>query len=180
MLEILTYISLIAGGLLILLLLLGIIGGVDLDLDADAGADAGADSDPGTGGIGLIKGGLTFFAIGAWVLRLMLLTSANPVMATVVGVAAGAVAVYVMSFVVRYMMRFEARVNYKTEDALFREGKVYLRIPPAGEGIVRIKLANGVREFKARSSLQTELPTGADVIVEDVQSDGSVLVRLND
>jgi hypothetical protein len=180
MLDLLTYISLIAGGLLILILLLGIVGGLDFDLDVDGGADAGADSDPGTGGVGLIKGGLTFLSIGAWVLKIMLVSSSNPVVAVVVGVAAGAIAVYLMSFVIRWMMRYEANVNYKTEDALFREGKVYLRIPPRGQGIVRVKVKGGVREFKARSSQGHELPTGTDIIVDELGSDGTVLVRLNE
>jgi len=55
-LEILTYISIFSGGILILLLFLSILGGLDLDFDFPDG-DGEVDS---SGGIGIVKGGLTF------------------------------------------------------------------------------------------------------------------------
>lgn len=173
MIVLLTYISLIAGGLLVLLLLIGIIGGLDLDFDLDA--DAGGSSDVGVG-VGFVKGGLTFLSIGSWVLKMLLLASTHPIVAVVGGVAAGAVAVYLMIVVVNYLMRYEENVNWNAGDAVYRSGKVYLRIPPAGEGIVRINVKGGLREFKARSTGGVELPTGTSVTVDDLGPEEVLLV----
>ena len=173
MIVALTYISLICGGLLVLLLLLGIVGGMDLDFDLDF--DGADQTDVGIG-VGLVKGGLTFLSIGAWVVKMLLLASANPVIAIVTGVASGAIAVYLMTYIVAQMMRLEENVNWDIKDTLLKSGRVYLRIPATGEGIVRINLKGGTREFKARSSAGEELPTGVPVIVDDFSGDGVVLV----
>ena len=173
MLLILTYISLIAGGLLVLILLMGIVGGLDLDFDLDF--EDAAESDVGMG-VGLVKGGLTFLAVGAYTIKLLLLASTGPVLAVGLGAVAGAIAVYLMTFIVRWMMRFDENVNWDTKDALFRAGKVYLKIPLSGEGIVRVNLKGGTRELKARSTDGTELPTGTPIVVDDLAPDGVLLV----
>lgn len=169
----LTYISLICGGLLVLILLLGIFSGLDLDLDLDF--DGADQSDVGMG-FGVVKGGLTFLSVGAWVVKLVLLASVNPVVAVVAGAAAGAVAVYLLSKLVTYLLRYEENVNWSIEDAVLKPGKVYLRIPAGGEGIVQVQLKGGVREFKARSTDGADIPTGAAVFVDDLGTDGLVLV----
>ncbi len=173
MIVTLTYISLICGGLLVLLLLLGIIGGLDLDidLDADTSVDGGGGVD-----VGLVKGGLTFLSIGSWTTKLILLSTANPVAAIVSGVAAGAVAVYLMKWVVRLLLRQEENVNWTASDALLQPGRVYLRIPATGEGIVHVNVKGGMREFKARSMGGNELPTGTQILVDDMGTDGALLV----
>ena len=169
----LTYISLICGGLLVLILLFGIIGGLDLDVDLDF--DGADQSDVGMG-FGVVKGGLTFLSVGSWVVKLVLLSSVNPVVAVVAGAAAGAVAVYVLSKLVTYLLRYEENVNWSVEDAVLKPGKVYLRIPAGGEGIVRVQLRGGEREFKARSTNGGDIPTGASIFVDDLTADGLVLV----
>lgn len=171
----LTYLSLICGGLLALILLLGILGGMDLDFDLDF--DDADQSDVGIG-VGVVKGGLAFVSVGAWVLKLLLLTSANPFIAIVCGVAAGAVAVYLMSFMVRWMMRFDENVNWTVTDAVMRSGKVYLRIPAGGEGLVLVNVKGGMRELKAKSTDGGDIPTGTAVFVDDVTADGRVLVSV--
>ena len=173
MIAVLTYISLICGGLLVLLLLLGIIGGLDLDVDLDVESDASADP-----GVGLVKGGLTFLSIGSFTAKLILLSSADPVAAIVAGLAAGAVAVYLLRTVFKLLLRQEENVNFSPQDALFQPGKVYLRIPASGEGLVQVKVKGGMREFKARSTDEQDLPTGSPIQVDDLGPDGSVLVSL--
>lgn len=169
----LTYLSLICGGLLVLILALGIVGGLDfdveLDLDSEAGTEAG-------GGVGLVKGGLAFLSVGAWTVKLLLVASANPVVAVVSGVAAGAVAVYLMAGAVNWMLRQEENVNWTARDALFQPGQVYLRIPATGEGIVKVNVRGGMRELKARSTDGADIPTGAAITVDDLAPDGILLV----
>ena len=171
MIIVLTYIALISGGLLVLLLLAGIIGGIDLDADADMGGD------PGVGGIGIFKGGLTFLSIGSYAMKLTLVASSNPFLSLVSGLAAGVVAVYLMSLVLRFLLSQEENVNWSPEDAVSRSGDVYLRIPREGEGIVRVTLTGGTREFKARSGTDESIPTGTRITVEGCTPEGVLLVR---
>lgn len=171
MITLLTYISLIAGGLLVLLLLLGIVGGIDLDTDLDA-----SDS-PGMGDVGIVKGGLTFLSIGSLGTRLALVASSNPLLSIISGLAAGAIAVYLLHLTLRLLLSQEANVNWAAEDAVSRSGDVYLRIPVGGRGIVRVEINGGVREFQASSDSVHDIPTGSEVTVEGCSPDGVLLVR---
>jgi membrane protein implicated in regulation of membrane protease activity len=172
MITVLTYVALIAGGLLILMLLLSIFSGLDLDLDLDFG-DVEVD---GGGGLGIFKGVLTFVSIGAWTVRIVLISQLDPVIAFTIGVAAGGVAVYLLSLFLNFLLSQQENVNWSEQDALLQPGKVYLKIPPNGEGIVKVDLKGTYRELRARATEGQEIPTGASVLVEDVQSDGIVVV----
>ena len=171
MLELLTTISIISGGLLFLLLLISLIGGLDLDLDLDF------DTEVDSGGLGVFKSVLTFVAAGAWVTKLMLTTYDNPTLAFVVGAAAGAVGVWILTQLLKFMLKQEAYVNFSTEDALFQQGKVYLTIPEDGQGLVNVEVKGRHREFKARTLDKLELPTGTPVEVVELSSDGTVVVQ---
>lgn len=168
MLEILNYIALITGGLLVLLLLLSLLGGIDLDLDFDFDADAG--------GLGVFKSVLTFLSIGSWTAKVYLATQADPTFALIAGAAAGAVAVWVLSMVLRLLLRQQSNVNFTPAEALAERGKVYLPIPADGEGVVSVRIRGTLRELKARSSDGLRLNTGTTVIVEDVE-DNILIVR---
>jgi membrane protein implicated in regulation of membrane protease activity len=163
MLEALTYVSLISGGLLVLILLASIIGGLDWDFELDGAGD--------DGGGGYLKPALTFISIGSWVVKIVLTTSANPFLAFVAGGLAGGLAAFLLIRFLRFLLAQQSEVNWSAEDALFASGTVYLRIPEAGTGIVRIKLRGGEREFKARSVGKEEIPTGTDITVEGLEED---------
>jgi len=73
MITILTWISITTGGILILMMLMSLIGGLDLDFDLDVGStDTDTDS---SGGLGAIKGALTFVAVSSWVVKVLLTTN---------------------------------------------------------------------------------------------------------
>lgn len=168
MILILTYIALICGGLLLILLLLSILGGLDLDLDLDLDA----------GGLGLLKGTLTFLSIGAWVVRIVLLSDVNPVIAFVVGAAAGAVGVWILAMTLKFLLSQQSNVNWSVHDAIMEKGTVYLRIPAGGEGLVRVNVKGTNRELKARSNATEDIPTGAPIVVEEIDGDGLVRVSI--
>lgn len=165
MLEILTYISLVAGGILILLLLLSILAGLDLDIDLP---------DTDAGGLGLVKGGLTFLSVGAWTVKLVLVTSTNPALAFVIGIVAGLVAVLVLAWVLGFLLKQQEEVNWQASDALFQPGKVYLRIPEQGTGLIHVTVNGARRELKAKSASGKILPTGTSILVDDL--DGEVAI----
>ncbi len=166
MIEILNYVAFFTGGLLIVLLLLSLIGGLDLDLDFEVDA----------GGLGIVKTVLTFVSIGTWTTKAFLATQESPTVAILVGAAAGAVAVFIVSRILRFLLSQQSNVNWTPTDALAEQGKVYVPIPASGEGVVTVRIRGTQRELKARSAAGTKLSTGTVVVVEDVE-DGVLIVR---
>jgi len=167
----LTYISLVTGGLLILLMLLSLLGGLDLDFDFDV---SDADVETG-GGLGILKGGLTFISVTSWVIKLVFVTNQNPWVAIAIGAIAGAAVVWLLSYIFKLLLSNEENVNWEMTDAVYQEGKVYLRIPADGEGIVQITVKGATRELKAKTNSDREIKTGETVLVTDVESEYAIV-----
>ena len=166
----LTYTSLIAGGILILLMVLSLLGGLDLDFDLDTG-DADIETGDGGGGLGILKGGLTFISVTSWVIKLVLATNQSPWIAIAIGAISGAAALWLLSYLFKLLLSNEENVNWEMTDAVYKEGKVYLRIPTEGEGIVQIKIKGATRELKAKTRGDKEIKTGETVLVTDVENE---------
>lgn len=166
MVTILTWISIFAGGLLVLLMLLSLLGGLDLDIDV-----GGSEIDTDGSGIGFVKGFLTFISVGSWVMKIMVGSEQNPAIAAAIGVVAGLAAFWLLSKVFKLLLRNESNVNWSMDDALFSDGEVYLKIPKDGSGLVTVEI-NGVnRELKAKSSNDNELSTGTKISVISVEGE---------
>ena len=164
MLDILFYTAIISGGILVIMLLLSLLSGLDLDIDI---GDGGLDS----GGMGFVKSILTFLSIGAYVVRTILMTESNPIIAFIAGGLSGIVAILILSYFLRLLLRNQENVNWNMEDARFQKGKVYLKIPEDGYGIVNVLIKGSNRELKAKSTKNTTIETGADIIVDEVMDD---------
>lgn len=167
MVTTLTYISILAGGILILLLLISLIGGLDLDIDI-----GGTDVDSDAGGLGVVKGFLTFISVSSWVVKILLTAEKGIEMAIGIGIFCGILAILLLRYLLKTLMRNEENVNWEMEDALFNEGTVYLRIPEGNEsGIVNVQVNGVTRELKAKSSKKNHIKTGAAIRVIGVDGD---------
>lgn len=162
MLTTLLYISLITGGILALTLILSLVAGLDLDIDVDI--------DDG-GGIGYVKGGLAFLSIGSYMVRSVLMTSDNPLLAFALGTLAGLITVVILSMFLKWLISQQEEVNYKSEDAVFQTAKVYLKIPKDGQGIIRVPINGVERELKATTNDDNDIETGTSVLVEAVEEE---------
>lgn len=176
MISIFTWISIVTGGILILFMLLSLLGGLDLDFDlSDTEADAGD--------FGVVKGTLTFISVTSWVIKILLATQKHPALAITVGIIAGAMALFVLSYFFKLLLKNEENVNWKMTDAQFKEGKVYLRIPAEiGSGIVQVNINGATRELKAKTNSLNEIPTGESIIVTDIENEFVIVepVRRNE
>lgn len=162
MITILMWTSIVAGGLLVFLFLFSLIGGLDLDVDIDTDA----------GGLGLLKGVLTFVSVASWVMKILLVSDRHPGMALTVGVISGLFAFGLLNYLFKILLQNESNVNWEMNDALFAKGVVYLRIPVGeGSGIVNADIGGATRELKAKTKEQVEIPTGANVTVVEVEGD---------
>ncbi len=171
MIEILTWTSIFAGGILILLFLVSLIGGMDLDIDLESDTDAG--------GLGIVKGVLTFVSVASWVIKILLVSNKHPGMAIAVGVISGVLAFMLLNYLFKILLRNEENVNYSMSDALFESGEVYLKIPAKGSGIVNVNVKGATREMKAKSKDSKEIKTGSKVMVVSIDGEYAVVEKSN-
>lgn len=176
MITILTWISLIAGGILVFLLLLSIIGGLDFDLDVEVGP---SDVDSDGGGLGLIKGILTIASVSSWMIKVLLVSNKSPALAITIGLLCGIVAFALLHYMLKALIKNDSNVNWTMEDAIFQEGTVYLKIPSDGQGIVNVKVKGALREMKAKSFDNEPIDTGASITVMEVDGDDVIVKKMN-
>ncbi len=169
MITTLTYVSLFTGGILVLLLLLSLLGVLDLDLDI-GGGDTDIDSD--AGGIGLIKGILTFVSVSSWVMKILLHANKGIALVLGIGMLAGLLAFLMLNYLLKLLLSNTENVNWELDDALYGEGSVYLKVPAgAGSGIVNLEVKGVTRELKAKTSSKEDLPTGATIRVIGIEGE---------
>ena len=172
MIAILTWVSIIAGGILVLLLLLSLLGGLDIDVDIETG---GGDTDTSAGGIGLMKGALTFISVSSWVMKVLMLGQQGKALSITTGVLSGILAFALLNYLLKFLLKNEENVNWKMSDALFQRGTTYLRIPIDGEGIVQVDIKGTSRELKAKSKSGKEIKTGESIIVVETQKEFAIV-----
>lgn len=168
MISILTWVSIVAGGILVLLLLLSLLGGLDIDVDIETD---GGDTDTSAGGIGLMKGALTFVSVSSWVMKVLMVGQQGKTLSIVVGVLSGILAFALLNYLLKALLKNEENVNWKVSDALFQRGTTYLKIPEGGEGIVQVVIRGAARELKAKSKEGKEIKTGESIMVIDISND---------
>ena len=170
MITILTWVALVAGGILILLMLLSLLGGLDLDVDIGS-----TEVDGDGGGIGLIKGVLTFTSVASWFMKVFLVSTKNPYLAGALGVIIGTIAFFLMSYLFKLMLEQDENVNWSVTDSLFSNGEVYLRIPPGGSGLINVNIKGTKRELKAKSTSEVEIKTGAKVRIVETEGEFAIV-----
>ena len=180
-LNILFWAGTLAGGLLILLLLISIFSGLeiggdlDVDLGGDVDVDAGGDVDghlDGDAGLGVIKTLLTFISVGAFTARAIFLnTSWSWTIVILTALAAGAVAVLLLTWFFRWLLRNQEEGNWHLWQAEGKVGTVYVPIPPEGKGRIIVEIDNVRREIAARSENGQELKTHEKAFVIKAEED---------
>lgn len=167
----LLWVGMIAGGLMVILLLLSILGGLDLDGDADV--DSG--SEDGAGGLGVLKSILTFISVGSFTVRAVVLNSEwSWSIAIISGIIGGVISVFILSMLLKFLLKQQEEGNYEFWEAEGKEGRVYVPIPEDGTGKITIEI-NGVnRELPAKS--QTGMAIGSNKRVLVLESSESFLV----
>ena len=137
---------------------------MDFDIDADTDVpdtiDGGNPADFGNLRLLTLQTLVTFLAVFGWV-SIICISSGMPNLGGIaIGTACG------------LAMMFENGV-LNLKNAIGETATVYLTIPPknAGSGKITMRLQGRFGEFDAVNAGQTALPTGAQVIVTDVEND---------
>jgi hypothetical protein len=152
-------------------------GDIDVDVDADAAGETGHGSSWLFGVLSFrtLVAAVTFFGLGGWAA-----TGAGfePVMQVVVGLAAGAAAMYGVYWLMRLIYSLKAEGTVRVGHTLGRPGTVYLRVPGhrSGTGKVQLSVQKRTMEYLAMTA-GDELPTGAAVKVVNVITSNTVEVE---
>jgi membrane protein implicated in regulation of membrane protease activity len=81
------------------------------------------------------------------------------------GIGAGFITMLIVAWVVTSMQRLQSDGTLRMENAIGKEGKVYLTIPEGGTGKVSIAVQGSLQEFEAVSADKSAIPTGTAVRV---------------
>ena len=93
----------------------------------------------------------------------------------VLGCAAGAGMVYLLAILLKGMADLQSSGTVSIAGAMGREGDVYVTVPGAGRGQVRVNIGDRQRIYNAVSGGE-ELPTGTRVRVTKVNQDNTLTV----
>lgn len=151
------------------------------------GDDDGAfgDSDEyveGDGGIDYqfftIKNFITFFTVFGWV-GLACLQGGLPIALVILwSTLAGVALVLVMFFLFSRMARLRSSGTLLIQNALHKQAETYLRIPSSrtGYGKVHIRIQGSLRELRALTDDEEDIPTGKPVTVIGIVNESILLV----
>lgn len=183
LLNILFWIGAIAGGLLIILLLIAIFSGMEIggDVDVDAGGDIDtqADGDVSDASLGLVKTLLTFISVGAFTARAVFLnTSWSGTLVVLTALAAGVAAVLLLTWFFRWLLRNQEEGTWRLWQAEGKMGRVYVPIPANGKGRIIVQIDKVDREIAARSSGGQAFGTHEEVLVVEAKEDYVVVTSL--
>lgn len=175
MLTVLTWVSIVTGGILIILLLLSIFGSFDLDIDMGP-----TEVETDAGGLGLVKGILTFVSVSSWVIKIMMTLDHHPGFAIFIGLIAGMMAFVLLNYLLNILLSQQENVNWTYRDALLEKGTVYLKIPGGNKtGIITVNINGARRELKARAEDSGEIHTGTQIHVVDMDGDTAIVKQEN-
>ena len=148
---------------------------VDLEVDHDAGHDFSVDKDFSAFSIRSIIAFLTFFG---WTGVYLLSHGSSVVSAVAVATISGAVAMFVVAYMIYKFAQLEKSTTVNVYNAIDRTGEVYLSIPQhlEGRGKIHIVVDGSLHEFDATTH-GGHLPTGTQVRVLDVLEDQVLLVE---
>ncbi|MBE6884986.1 MAG: hypothetical protein E7487_10305 [Ruminococcaceae bacterium] len=160
------------------LLLFGIGGGGDVDIDVDDISDINADAGEGLSLIS-VRGIVAFFSVGGWAGLVCELGNLPTVFSALIATAAGLAALIGVALLFRSIMKLQTNGNIVIENAMGKRAKVYIPVPPRGEGSgkVTILLQNSFVELDAVNEGDRRLGTNETVTVCAVEDDNTVVVR---
>ncbi len=158
-----------------ILLLVGV--GIDGDVDGDGVPDADLDSD----GLGLIsiRGIVAFFSIGGWAGFVADAGGLPVAVSVLIAFAAGLIALFGVAFLFKSFYKLQGSGNLMIENAVGKAAKVYLTVPPKGQGHgkVNLLLQEQLVELDALNAGDTPFLTGQSVIVCSVADSQTVVVK---
>lgn len=176
-----TVCAVLGGALFVVRLVLQFFAGMD-DTDVDVphdGSDVDLSHTDASFRVLSLQGITAFFMIFGLAGRALLLESKAGAVLSIVGAAiAGAAAVWVVAKIFTAMKKLQSPGGtMNLQNAVGREGTVYLTIPAGGAGKVSVVVQNKLGEFDAVCESKEELKTGTEIKVTRVTGDKVLVVE---
>lgn len=124
-----------------------------------------------------LRGIIAFFAVGGWMGVAAIDWNLSALLAIVLAIVAGSLAMYFVAWTIFTFLRMQQSGNIKYENAVGKEGEVYLSIPPNGRGKVNVIVQDRLCEIDAVTKSDRTIKTGEKIIVVDITEDGILLVE---
>lgn len=178
--ELLFWISAIAGGVFFILRTATMLAGFGADHGGDLGTqpDGDLDGDTDISFKLLSVQGLTAFFMMFGLVGLTLLKADSPTFVTLLGgVAAGAFTVWVLSIIFSRMQLLQSDGTINIKNAIGAHGSVYLNIQSGGSGQVQVPVQGALKIFDAVSKDGQKINTGEKIIVVDVADNSTLIVE---
>lgn len=154
---------------------------IDVLTDADAPADV-HDTQTHFGDSGLhlftLQGLVAFFAVFGWSGLLMLKSDVVPVASVVLAIVFGLIAMVVIAYAMRAMMKLQSDGTLDIRNAMGKSGTVYLPIHEkrSAAGKVSIMVQDRLVEMDAVTDGEETIPTGAEVTVVGISNSNTLIV----
>lgn len=147
--------------------------------DDDDVLDDGFEVEDGQTGIRLftLRSVIAFFAVGGWMGVAAIDWNLPDLLAIALAIAAGSLALYFVAWIVYTFLRMQQSGNIRYENAVGKEGEVYLSIPPDGRGKVNVIVQERLCEIDAISKVNRVIKTGEKIVVVDITEDGVLIVE---
>lgn len=181
LLNIFFWIGTAAGGLLVILLLMSIFSSLDIGGDVDVDSDHPDGTATDHAPLGIVKTLLTFVSVSAFTVRAILLnTSWSWVLAALAALVSGLVAVLLLSWFFRWLLRNQESGNWHMWETEGKIATVYVPIPAKGKGRIRVKVDDNNREVTAMSRDGEAFATHDKVLVAEAKEDHVLVVPFPD
>lgn len=144
---------------------------------------AGHDAHTHFGGSGLhlftLQGLVAFFAVFGWAGLLMLKSDVQPVASVVLAIAFGFVAMVLIAYLMRAMLKLQSDGTLDIRNALGKSGTVYLPIHEKRSyaGKVSLMVQDRLVEMDAVTDEEESIPTGAEVTVVGISNGNTLVVK---
>lgn len=123
-----------------------------------------------------LRGIIAFLSIGGWMGVAAIDWNISNILAVVLALAAGWLALWFVAWTIRAFVRMQQSGNVNMENAVGRDGEVYLTIPENGHGKVNVIVQDRLCEMDAVTKAGRSIKTGEKITVLGIASEGVLLV----
>jgi len=123
-----------------------------------------------------LRGIIAFLSVGGWMGVAAIDWKLPDILAVILALAAGWLALWFVAWIIRAFVRMQQSGNIRMENAVGRDGKVYLTIPENGRGKVNVIVQDRLCEMEAMTKAGRTIKTGEKITVLGVASEGVLLV----
>jgi membrane protein implicated in regulation of membrane protease activity len=123
-----------------------------------------------------LRGIIAFLSVGGWMGVAAIDWKLPDILAVVLAIAAGWLALWFVAWIIRVFLRMQQSGNVRMENAVGRDGEVYLTIPENGHGKVNVIVQDRLCEMDAVTKAGRAIKTGEKITVLAIASEGVLLV----